>query len=141
MDSLAIFKMTYNADREWIINLYLEPLKILPYPCGNFGNPKKECRCSPAQVERYRAKISGPLLDRIDIHVEAPAVEFRDLSSNVPAEASSAIRERVLAARERQTLRFARTKNKNKTNGRMSHRATKEFCAHGSESSAPWKMP
>jgi magnesium chelatase family protein len=110
--------------------------KWKPHPCGHFGNPKKECRCSPAQVERYRAKISGPLLDRIDIHVEAPAVEFRDLSSNVPAEPSSAIRERVLAARERQTRRFARTKTKNKTNGRMSHRAIKEFCALDSESSA-----
>ncbi len=116
------------------INSCLGPLKILPYPCGHFGNPKKECRCSPAQVERYRAKISGPLLDRIDIHVEAPAVEFRDLSSNVPAEPSSAIRERVLAARERQTRRFARTKTK--TNGRMSHRAIKEFCALDTESSA-----
>jgi magnesium chelatase family protein len=105
-----------------------------PCPCGHYGNPKKECRCSPAQVERYRAKISGPLLDRIDIHVEAPAVEFRDLSSNTPAEPSSAIRARVIAARERQSRRFARMKNQ--TNGRMSHRAIKEFCALDSDSSA-----
>jgi magnesium chelatase family protein len=104
-----------------------------PCPCGHFGNPKRECRCSPAQVERYRGKISGPLLDRIDIHVEAPAVEFRDLSNNTPAESSSAIRERVMAARERQARRFARAKNK--TNGRMSHRAIKEYCALDSESS------
>jgi len=104
------------------------------YPCGYFSSPSRECRCSPAQVKRYRAKISGPLLDRIDIHVEAPAVEFRDLSSNVPAEPSSAIRERVLAARERQTRRFGRMKTK--TNGRMSHRAIKEFCVLDTESSA-----
>jgi len=116
------------------INSCLEPLKILPYPCGHFGNPKKECRCSPAQVERYRGKISGPLLDRIDIHVEAPAVEFRDLSNNTPAESSSAIRERVLAARELQARRFGRMKTK--TNGRMSHRAIKEFCVLDTESSA-----
>jgi magnesium chelatase family protein len=127
MDSLATFKISYKADRESVINSFSELLKIYPCPCGNFGNPKRECRCSPAQVERYRGKISGPLLDRIDIHVEAPAVEFRDLSNNTPAEPSSAIRERVMAARERQARRFARTKNK--TNGRMSHRAIKEFCA------------
>ena len=104
-----------------------------PCPCGHFGNPKRECRCSPAQVERYRARISGPLLDRIDLHVEAPAVEFRELAEDAPAESSAAIRERVLAARDLQARRFGRAKFK--TNGRMNHRAIKEFCALDADSS------
>jgi magnesium chelatase family protein len=112
--------MTFPAD-------FVLVAAMNPCQCGHFGNPKRECRCSPSQVERYRAKISGPLLDRIDIHVEAPAVEFRDLNDNTSAESSAAIRDRVLAARERQAARFARAKNK--ANARMSHRALKEFCA------------
>ena len=56
-----------------------------PCACGYFGDPKRECRCSPKQVENYRNRISGPLLDRIDIHVEAPAVEYKELSSDEPA--------------------------------------------------------
>ena len=52
-----------------------------PCPCGYFGDLKRECRCSPIQIQRYRQRISGPLLDRIDLHVEVPAVEYRDLSS------------------------------------------------------------
>ena len=67
-----------------------------PCACGYFGDPKRECRCSPKQVENYRNRISGPLLDRIDIHVEAPAVEYKELSSDEQAESSQAIRERVL---------------------------------------------
>ncbi len=66
-----------------------------PCPCGYFGDPKRECRCSPRQVQRYRQRISGPLLDRIDLHIEVPAVEYRDISSTRPEEASAAIRERV----------------------------------------------
>ena len=53
-----------------------------PCPCGYFGDLKRECRCSPMQVQRYRQRISGPLLDRIDLHIEVPAVEFRDISSD-----------------------------------------------------------
>ena len=97
-------------------------------PCGYFGDPARECRCSPAQVERYRSRISGPLLDRIDIHVEAPAVQYRELSSNEPAEASSAIRERVVDARARQRNRFA-TGKKTNCNARMGHSQIKKFCA------------
>ena len=59
-----------------------------PCACGYFGDPKRECRCSPKQVENYRNRISGPLLDRIDIHVEAPAVEYKELSSEERAESS-----------------------------------------------------
>jgi len=99
-----------------------------PCPCGYFGDPARECRCSPAQVERYRSRISGPLLDRIDIHVEAPAVRYRELSSNDPAEASFAIRERVIEARARQRNRFAAGKKTN-CNARMGHGQIKKFCA------------
>ena len=52
-----------------------------PCPCGHYGNPRRECRCSPVQVERYRSRLSGPLLDRIDIHIEVPAIEMNELTS------------------------------------------------------------
>lgn len=77
-----------------------------PCPCGYHGDTKRECRCSPLQIQRYRAKISGPLLDRIDIHVEVPAVKYHDLASEAKGEPSSAIRERVMRARAIQHNRF-----------------------------------
>jgi magnesium chelatase family protein len=98
-----------------------------PCACGYFGDPKRECRCSPKQVENYRNKISGPLLDRIDIHVEAPAVEFRDLSSEEKAEPSTAIRERVVAARQVQRGRFGGTA-RCRANAEMSHAQIKTHC-------------
>jgi len=97
-----------------------------PCRCGYFGNPNRECRCSPREVENYRNRISGPLLDRIDIHVEAPAVEFRELSSDERAEPSAAIRERVVAAREIQTQRFSG--GKTRANAGMSHTQLKTHC-------------
>jgi len=57
-----------------------------PCPCGYFGDLKRECRCGSTQVQRYRQRISGPLLDRIDLHIEVPAVEYRDISSTRPEE-------------------------------------------------------
>ena len=98
-----------------------------PCPCGYYGDPKRACRCSPGQVERYRQKISGPLLDRIDLHVEAPSVEYKELSDNVPAESSAIIRERIVNAREIQNLRFAKSR-KVTCNARMSHAQLKEHC-------------
>jgi len=98
-----------------------------PCPCGYYGDPKRECRCSPGLVERYRQKISGPLLDRIDLHVEAPAVEYKELSDNVPAESSAIIRERIVNAREIQNRRFAKSR-KVTCNARMSHAQLKEHC-------------
>jgi magnesium chelatase family protein len=77
-----------------------------PCPCGFLGDSTRHCTCSPAVVQRYMAKISGPLMDRIDIHIEVPAVHYRDLSATHDGEPSSAIRERVQHARNRQEQRF-----------------------------------
>ena len=77
-----------------------------PCPCGYFTDPNKECTCSPPSIQRYMAKISGPLLDRIDIHIEVPAVKYKELSTEAKSESSDAIRERVIAARQIQIQRF-----------------------------------
>lgn len=104
-----------------------------PCACGYFGDPKRECRCSPKQVESYRNRISGPLLDRIDIHVEAPAVAYKELSSDERAEPSQAIRERVLGARRIQQERFA-GRPKCRANAQMTHGLLKAHCQLESES-------
>ncbi|MFV0414926.1 MAG: YifB family Mg chelatase-like AAA ATPase [Chthoniobacterales bacterium] len=103
-----------------------------PCHCGHFGNPKRECRCSPTQVEKYRQKISGPLLDRIDIHIEAPAVEFKDITNDLPAESSADIRKRVIAARDIQKKRFTGTKTR--SNSRMQSAQLNKFCNLDDES-------
>lgn len=79
-----------------------------PCPCGNLGNPNAECSCTPQQVQRYMARISGPLLDRIDIHVEVAAVRYRDLAARRCGETSAVVRGRVVQARDVQMTRFAR---------------------------------
>jgi len=104
-----------------------------PCPCGYFGDLKRECRCSPVQVQRYRQRISGPLLDRIDLHIEVPAVEYKDISSTRPEEVSTAIRERVIAARERQQARF-RSDAKTNCNARMQPRHLKQHCGLSDDS-------
>src|SRR5678816_3334077 len=98
-----------------------------PCPCGYFGDLKRECRCGPLQVQRYRQRISGPLLDRIDLHIMVPAVEYRDISSNRTEESSALIRERVGRARDRQRVRFRSDKKVN-CNARMSPRLIRQFC-------------
>ena len=80
-----------------------------PCPCGYYGDPTKHCTCTPNAVKKYLNKISGPLLDRIDLHVEVPAAKYDDLSSTIPAESSAEIRKRVNAAREIQTQRYKGT--------------------------------
>jgi magnesium chelatase family protein len=77
-----------------------------PCPCGFFTDTQHECTCSPIGIQRYRSRISGPLLDRIDIHIEVPAVKYRDLTDRAPGEPSAAIRDRVNQARDRQLARF-----------------------------------
>jgi magnesium chelatase family protein len=81
-----------------------------PCPCGFAGDPKRECRCSEPNIRRYRTKISGPLLDRIDIHIDVPAVPFEALSSKSQGESSATIRERVLACRALQAKRYEHLK-------------------------------
>ncbi len=77
-----------------------------PCPCGFFGDTTRECTCTPTMIQRYVSKISGPLLDRIDIHIDVPAVKYSDLSSKAPGEPSESIRERVTRARKAQQTRF-----------------------------------
>jgi magnesium chelatase family protein len=77
-----------------------------PCPCGYFNDKSRECMCTPPMIQRYVSKVSGPLLDRIDIHIEVPAVQYKELRSGASAEGSAEIRARVLAARERQSERF-----------------------------------
>jgi magnesium chelatase family protein len=80
-----------------------------PCPCGYHGDSVRACTCSPRTVSKYQKRISGPLLDRVDIHVEVPRVEYEKLSDDRLGEASECVRERVEAARDRQRLRFEGT--------------------------------
>jgi magnesium chelatase family protein len=98
-----------------------------PCPCGYLGDPKHECRCGPTQIQRYRSKISGPLLDRIDIHVEAPALSIAELRNARPGESSGTIRERVQQARQIQQKRLKGTGVS--CNARLSHTQIREHCA------------
>jgi magnesium chelatase family protein len=98
-----------------------------PCPCGFYGDIKRQCRCSARQIENYRQRISGPLLDRIDLHVEVPLVDFRELTGNAPTgDKSATIRERVVQARRIQGERFR--KSANATNSSMSPRQMKVHC-------------
>ncbi|HNS52628.1 MAG TPA: YifB family Mg chelatase-like AAA ATPase [Anaerolineae bacterium] len=97
-----------------------------PCPCGYYGDPVKECTCTQAMVTRYQKRISGPLLDRIDIHIEVPRVEYERLSDDRLGEPSAAIRARVEGARERQSRRFAGTGLL--TNADMGPAEVREYC-------------
>lgn len=98
-----------------------------PCPCGYFNHPEKECTCAPVMVQRYLNKISGPLLDRIDLHVEVTPVSFNELSSQATSEPSEHIRQRVIAARDIQAKRFESTPGVY-CNAQMSSRQLKEIC-------------
>ena len=97
-----------------------------PCPCGFHNDPTRDCKCSPMQIQRYVSKISGPLLDRIDIHIDVPAVKFKELSSDAPGESSEAIRERVDRARRVQLERFH--SEKIFCNAQMSSRLIRKYC-------------
>jgi magnesium chelatase family protein len=103
-----------------------------PCPCGFFGDATRECHCSPPQIQRYVAKISGPLLDRIDIHIEVPAVKYKELRGAGDAESSAGVRERALRARTRQLERFA-GENKIYANAQMPTRLIRKYCAISAE--------
>ncbi len=98
-----------------------------PCPCGYFNHPEKECTCSPIMVQRYLNKISGPLLDRIDLHMEVTPVAFSELSSQKMSEPSSAVRERVIKARDIQSKRFAENTGVY-CNAQMGSKLLKEVC-------------
>ena len=103
-----------------------------PCPCGFFGDFNQPCTCSPIQIQRYKTKISGPLLDRIDIHIEVPAVKYKELSQEASGEDSANIRQRVERARRIQTERFIN--GKIHCNAQMTSRYIKKHCQIGEES-------
>jgi magnesium chelatase family protein len=104
-----------------------------PCPCGHYGDLRRECRCSPVQVQKYRPRLSGPLLDRIDIHVEVPAIELKDLAGTSAEESSASIRERVTRARLVQLQRFS-DQGRVTCNARMTPRLLRKHCALDPES-------
>lgn len=97
-----------------------------PCPCGYLGDPQNNCRCTPIQIQRYRSRISGPLIDRIDIHCEAPCVSIEALRNSAQGESSESVRKRVTAARELQQERFQSYGIY--CNARMSHRLIQRYC-------------
>lgn len=125
--SRAMASSTFPAD-------FVLVAAMNPCPCGYRGDPRKACSCSPPQIERYLSKISGPLLDRIDLHVEVPAVPFTQLSEAPPGPTSAEIRAQVLEARARQADRFGAKGPR--VNGRMTPRQVRKFCALGLEASS-----
>jgi magnesium chelatase family protein len=109
-----------------------------PCPCGFFTDPKKECHCTPNQIQKYLSKISGPLLDRIDLHLEVPSLPSADLLTNAQSETSRKIKERIMKARVLQHKRFANTSIID--NSQMNHRQIKQFCALHEEGKKLLKM-
>ena len=104
-----------------------------PCPCGYFNDRTRECHCTPPMIQRYISKISGPLLDRIDIHIDVPAVNYRELRSSVAPESSSEVRARIVRAREIQLDRFARGKERIYANAQMGSREIRKYCDLGTD--------
>ncbi|HET7443010.1 MAG TPA: YifB family Mg chelatase-like AAA ATPase, partial [Terriglobales bacterium] len=99
-----------------------------PCPCGYFNDRTRECHCTPPMIQRYISKISGPLLDRIDIHIDVPSVNYKEMRSSTVAEGSAQIRERVLRARQTQLARFSALREKLYCNAQMSPRHIGAYC-------------
>ena len=97
-----------------------------PCPCGYNGDSTHECLCTPHQIRRYRSRLSGPLLDRLDIHIEVPAVPVKELSETITGESSHQIRQRVIQARQRQTARYQSENTLN--NAQLKPRLVKKYC-------------
>jgi magnesium chelatase family protein len=117
--SRAVASITYPAS-------FMLVSAMNPCPCGYFGDPRHQCTCSAGQIHRYRRRVSGPLLDRIDIHIEVPAVPYKELSTEYAGEKSETIRERVIRARKMQLDRFSG--DKIYANGHMKTRHIKKYC-------------
>ena len=120
--SRALRSSTFPAD-------FILVAAMNPCPCGYRSDPRRACSCTPPQVEKYLSRISGPLLDRIDLHVEVPAVPFTQLAEMPPGPPSSEFRAQVLEARARQTKRFGAHAHGPTVNGRMTPRQVRKFCA------------
>ncbi|MEJ2637385.1 MAG: YifB family Mg chelatase-like AAA ATPase [Calditrichia bacterium] len=118
--SRAMFSITYPAN-------FMLAAAMNPCPCGYYTDPTKQCTCTSQQIQRYLSRISGPLLDRIDIQIEVPAVQYRDLASSQAGVKSKEIRERVQQARERQLTRFENTTHLF-CNADMQSRDIRKFC-------------
>lgn len=99
-----------------------------PCPCGYYNHPEKECICSPALVHKYLSRVSGPLLDRIDLHIEVTPVNFNELSNHVRSESSAEVRQRVVAARDRQLKRFEGSDEVH-CNAQMADKAVRDVCS------------
>lgn len=104
-----------------------------PCPCGYFNDRSRDCQCSAEMIQRYVSKISGPLMDRIDIHIDVPAVNYKELRSNSSPEDSSAIRDRVLRARDVQLNRFAAAGERIFSNAQMGPRQIRTYCELSSD--------
>src|SRR6266481_5822452 len=104
-----------------------------PCPCGFFNDKSRECHCSPQVIQRYVSKISGPLLDRIDIHIDVPAVNYKELRGGAGPEGSKQIRDRVLRAREIQLNRFAAAGERIFSNAQMGTRQIRAYCELSTE--------
>ena len=117
--SRALSSLTYPAR-------FMLVAAMNPCPCGYFTHPSRECSCTPHQIQKYLSRISGPLLDRIDIHIEAPSLEYRDMADETSSESSKDIRARVEKARRVQEERFKGRKIY--CNARMGTKDVREFC-------------
>jgi magnesium chelatase family protein len=104
-----------------------------PCPCGYFNDRSRECHCSPMMIQRYVSKISGPLLDRIDIHIDVPSVNYRELRSGLVPESSASIRNRVIGAREVQLQRLRSQGERIYANAQMSSRDIRKYCELGTD--------
>jgi magnesium chelatase family protein len=130
--SRAILSLSYPAQ-------FMLAAAMNPCPCGYRTDPNNECSCTTPQIQRYLSKISGPLLDRIDIHIEVPAVRFKELASESSGENSSEIRDRVEKARAIQLERFKNTKHLF-CNARMEAKEIRQFCKIDSKGHELLKM-
>ncbi len=130
--SRAIISLTYPAN-------FMLASAMNPCPCGYATDPRKECVCTPSQIQKYMTKISGPLLDRIDIHIEVPAVKYKELSGKLTGETSEVIRERVKKARKIQIERF---KNEKRifSNSDMQSKEIRKYCQIGERGNELLKM-
>ena len=105
-----------------------------PCPCGYFNDHTRDCRCTPMMIQRYVSKISGPLMDRIDIHIDVPSVNYRELRSSAVPESSADIRKRVINAREVQLQRFRSQGERTYANAQMGSREIRKYCELGPDS-------